>query len=159
MSNLDKLDKMSEEQLEKLGSDLAERVSKGEHVADLMGFDKPLMDYLYESGRYAYNSSKYIESLRVFALLLTLDRNNNLYRFGYASCMQALELYPEAIEFLVEVGKDDPKNTEIDIAIAKCFFKLNNKDMANAAIDNAIKNATKDGLIEKAKQIKEEINK
>lgn len=131
---------LSEEEINNLSINVADRISKKEKLNDLFGIQNRDMSYLYESAVYSYNSGKYEEALRTFTMLLTFDRNNSLYEFGYAACMQALKNYPVAIEFYAEIGKKGNFKENVDLEIAKCFLGMGNKNMAKLAIEHAENN-------------------
>lgn len=128
---------INETKLEDMSKQIYERFIKNEGFADLLGVNENTVQYIYGAAKYAYDSGKFEEALKVFSIILVFDRNNPIYLFGYASTLQALGLYPNAIEFFAEAGKRDPENPKIDIEIAKCFIAISNLEMAKKALEHA----------------------
>lgn len=143
----------AEPDVENLIAQITEAFSSGGTLGNLVGYDDQDYEAVYVLGHSFYSQARYMDALKAFAFLVMNNPIEKRFANAYASSLQMLKRYEDAIAFyslgsIMDIA--DPRPT---FHTAECLIALSRIEEGAEALNIVIsqcKSAEQDPLKERA---------
>ncbi|MDK2123488.1 SycD/LcrH family type III secretion system chaperone [Parachitinimonas caeni] len=134
---------ITDEQIERLASDLTELWSIGGTLKDVYGFTPEECEAVYTLGYNLYNQGKFLDALKAFGFLLMHDHLERRYYKSFASALQMLKRYEEAIKHYSIASMLDLSDPEPTFHTGECMVGIGMIEEAKEAFDLVVRQTEK----------------
>ena len=119
--------------------DVLPLILNGATLGDLQGFDNCKYEALYALGHSLYSQTRYQEAMKVFGYLVMHNHLERCYISAFASSLQMLKRYEEAITYYSLASIMDMSDPLPTFYTCECLLALGHKNEASQGLELVIK--------------------
>ncbi|QKV54380.1 SycD/LcrH family type III secretion system chaperone [Comamonas antarctica] len=118
-----------------LSEQALELLSHGTGLGDIMGYGDTEYEAMYALGHNHYSQERYLDAAKCFGFLVAHNTMERRYLSAYASTLQMLKRYREAIQYHSVASVMDLEDPLPTFHTAECFLALEMHEEARQALD------------------------
>lgn len=118
---------------------LSEMFAQGLTMGDVMGYDDRDYAAVYALGHQLYTQERYEDAMRAFGFLALHDHLEPKYMMAYASALQMMKRYAEALTYYSSASLFDLTDPVPTFHSAECMIALGHGMDARAALNMVIR--------------------
>lgn len=119
---------------ENIPEQVLELLSHGGGLGTIFGYTDDEYEALYALGHNHYSQQRYLDAAKCFGFLVAHQAINPRFMSAFASCMQMLKQYQEAIQYYSTASVLDLEDPLPTFHTAECFIALEMPEQAREAL-------------------------
>ena len=121
-----------------LAQQVAELLHAGGTLGDLLNYTEQDYELLYSFGHSLYSQARYMDAVKVFGYLTMHNHLEFRYAFAYASSLQMIKKYEDAIQFYTMASVMDMSDPLPTFHTCECMLAIGNIDDAKQGLEMVV---------------------